>query len=178
MTLKWSYNGTIPFTSCTFISWRLFMIFFWWPTRVTPSRLKSLREESTHWMHVLIQFVAHLNSHAGKEANSLQKLIRLQSQFRHTGSNLQRQAPKLYLENLLAVKEVIITRSELIYICHLFQTSLVWWHRLVKKTNLHKLTNKYLNWRVQFHWTVLKMWTYNMNKHFFFAKRGEYKIHF
>lgn len=44
--LKPSYNGTIPFTNWTFISWRLFIIFFWWPTSVTPSRLKSLWEKA------------------------------------------------------------------------------------------------------------------------------------
>lgn len=46
VTLKPSYNGTIPFTNWTFISWRLFIIFFWWPTSVTPSRLKSLWEKA------------------------------------------------------------------------------------------------------------------------------------
>lgn len=118
-------------------------------------------------------------SHAGTEVNALQTLTWSQAQFRHTGSDFQRQAPKSYFEDLFAGQELFLMRTDLIYVCPLFRQHCVggteWWE---KNPNLHMFTNKYVHLKVQFHRAVLKMCTYNRNKTFFFAKSSKHKIYF
>ena len=41
----------------------------------------------------------------------------IQSDMRHIGSNFQRQASKLYLENLFAVQEIFNIRTDIRYNC-------------------------------------------------------------